>query len=85
MIIEGVKLMFIGMSTVLVFLTLMIFLINVVARITRKYVEREVEMARKERVQRTEKADRIIPMPKRKATIAVITAAVAAYEADQNR
>ncbi len=83
MIVEGVKLMFIGMTTVLLFLTMMIFMIDVVSRLTKKYAARELENIRKERLQRVEKASRIIPMHEDTIPIAVIVAAIAAYEADQ--
>lgn len=89
MIIEGIKLMFIGMTTVMLFLFLMIFLINVVARLTRGATQRELDAIklerellarnRKEKTARQESA----PAGDDDEEIAAIAAAVAAYEAEK--
>jgi len=72
--------MFIGMTTVVLFLVLMILLIKIVSRLTVNIVKREVDIIKKAAAARAERAKKIdmdddIP-------IAVLTAAVAAYEND---
>lgn len=86
MLFEGVKLMVVGMTTVMLFLCLMILFINLVAFLTRGAAAREVE---------TIAAERALQILKRKKTkegsaaqsadedIAVITAAVAAFETER--
>ena len=49
MIFEGVKLMFIGMTTVMLFLILMILLLQLASYLTRDVTAREVESIRLER------------------------------------
>ena len=82
MLFEGVKLMVVGMTTVMLFLCLMILFIYLVAFLTRGSAAREVDAIA---------AERALQILKRKKTkegipqsadedIAVITAAVAAYE-----
>jgi oxaloacetate decarboxylase (Na+ extruding) subunit gamma len=80
MLLAGLKLMFIGMTTVVLFLVLMILLIKIVSRLTVNIVKREVDIIKKAAAARAERAKKIdmdddIP-------IAVLTAAVAAYEND---
>ena len=82
MLFEGVKLMVVGMTTVMLFLCLMILFINLVALLTRSSANREVAAIAAERALQIQK--------RKKATegssqsndedIVVITAAVAAYE-----
>lgn len=89
MIIEGIKLMFIGMTTVMLFLFLMIFLISVIARLTRGAAQRELDAiklerellarSRKEKKARQESAS----AGDVDEEIAAIAAAVAAYEAEK--
>ena len=72
--------MFIGMTTVVLFLVLMIILIKIISKLTVNIVKRELDIIKKAAAARAEKAKEIdmdddIP-------IAVITAAVAAYEND---
>ena len=70
--------MFIGMTTVVLFLVLMIFLIQVVSKLTANIAKRELDIIKKaaaERAERAKKIDMDDDIP-----IAVITAAVAAYE-----
>jgi sodium pump decarboxylase gamma subunit len=83
MILEGVKLMFVGMTTVVLFLTLMIYLIQLVSHLTRGATARELAAIKLEREllarsrkekQSSEDAD---------DDIAAITAAVAAFEAEK--
>lgn len=70
--------MFIGMTTVVLFLILMIFLIQVISKLTANIAKRELDIIKKAAAKRAERAKKIdmdddIP-------IAVITAAIAAYE-----
>lgn len=84
MIFEGVKLAFIGMGTVLLFLSLMILLIQWVSVLTRESARRELEAirlakdlksrAKPSKTAREEDAD---------IDIAVIAAAVATYEEER--
>ncbi len=85
MILEGVKLAFIGMTTVLLFLTLMILLIQLVSVLTRGSANRELEAIKlakelklrgRKKTTLTEDADE---------DIAAIAAAVAAYEQERLR
>ena len=83
MLIEGVKLMFIGMATVLLFITFMIMLIQLVSVLTKNIAENElkaIEEAKKKRAQNAAGQGKVdggdVP-------IAVITAAIAAYEEDK--
>lgn len=85
MIFEGVKLMIVGMTTVMLFLGLMIYCINLVAFLTRGAAAREMATAKRERELQAEK--------RRKSKesvaggtdedIAAIAAAVAAYEIER--
>lgn len=85
MIFEGLKLMVVGMTTVMLFLSLMILFINLVSFLTRSETARELDTIQKERELQalnrkkaketaTEDADE---------DIVVIAAAVAAYEAER--
>ena len=85
MIFEGVKLMVVGMTTVMLFLLLMILFINVVAMLTRGVTARELDAIEEER-----KLQAINRKKAKEATsqdadedIAVIAAAVAAYEVER--
>ncbi|MGB3210846.1 MAG: OadG family protein [Desulforhopalus sp.] len=85
MIFEGVKLMVVGMTTVMLFLLLMIVFISLVARLTRGATARELDAIEQER--------RLQALSRKKAKeatsqdadedIAVIAAAVAAYEVER--
>lgn len=84
MILEGLKLMLVGMSTVLLFLIAMIMIIQLVSYLTRGVAQRELEAIEEERKQKA------AARQKKKATagnadedIAVIAAAVAAFEAER--
>ncbi|MEE4136510.1 MAG: OadG family protein [Desulforhopalus sp.] len=85
MIFAGVKLMVVGMTTVMLFLGLMILFINLIAWLTRAVTARELETIEKEKAFQAEQRKRA----KEAATgdadedIAVIAAAVAAYEAER--
>ncbi len=49
MLFEGIKLMIVGMTTVMLFLSLMIFFINLVAKFTRDIAAQELADLEKER------------------------------------
>lgn len=89
MIFEGVKLMVVGMTTVMLFLLLMILFINAVAMLTRGVTARElgaIEQERKLQAQNRKKAKEASPQASSQdgdEDIAVIAAAVAAYEAER--
>lgn len=89
MILEGIKLMFVGMTTVVLFLIFMIFLIQVVSHLTRSATARELEAIKLERElltrNRKEKQSAQEQQSAQDADedIAVIAAAVAAFEAEK--
>lgn len=88
MIFEGVKLMIVGMTTVMLFLFLMILFITLVARLTRGEASRELDAIERERQRLAENRKKARTGAKTVADdidddIAVITAAVAAYEAER--
>ncbi len=87
MIFEGIKLMLVGMTTVMLFLMLMILFINLVAVLTKSAASRELELLEEEknlqslkRKQAKEATPKDIDMDE---DIAVISAAVATYEAER--
>lgn len=84
MIFEGVKLMIVGMTTVMLFLSLMILFINLVSYLTRGSAAREVEAIARERALQAEnrKKAKEVVSDDADEDIAVITAAVAAYEGE---
>ena len=83
MIFEGVKLMFIGMTTVLLFLSFMILLIQFVSYLTREATAREVDGLKRERELQAERRRKTKPSDDAETDIAVIAAAVAAYEGER--
>lgn len=91
MIFEGIKLMLVGMTTVLLFLIAMIFLIQLVSYLTRGATTRELTALEKERKRQAEarKQRREARAAERTGhddvdqDIAVIAAAVAAFEAEK--
>lgn len=89
MIFEGVKLMVVGMTTVMLFLVLMIFFINLVSFLTRGSATREVEAIAKERALQAANRKKAKEMTSKVTSgdadedIAVIAAAVAAYERER--
>lgn len=94
MIFEGIKLMFVGMGTVVLFLLFMILLLEIISRITREHSNREFEAVELERKllaeaakakKKREQEARAIPVADDEDDIAVIAAAVAAFEADRLR
>ena len=84
-LIEGLKLMVIGMTTVFVFLSIMIMVINLVARLTKKHAIIELDQLEEAKLARASKSRN----KKGKGTgqgqvpTAVISAAVAAYQTDE--
>ena len=95
MILEGVKLMLVGMGTVFCFLWLTVLCIQLVAKLTQKQTARELEHRELERkriamARKVKKAgDRpVIGSPASndyENDIAAIAAAIAAFEADKLR
>lgn len=95
MIYEGFKLMFVGMGTVILFLWLMIFLLQLVSRITKEHSVREFEAvelerkllaeAAKAKKKREQEARAVRTYADDEDDIAVIAAAVAAFEAERMR
>ncbi len=95
MIVEGIKLMFVGMGTVVLFLCFMILLLQLISKLTKEHSAREFEAVELERKLLAEaaKAKKKREMEARTVRtyaddeddIAVIAAAVAAFEADRMR
>ncbi len=85
MIFEGVKLMVVGMTTVMLFLCLMILFISLVSFLTRGSAAREIEAIAAERALQAQnrKKSRELTSEDADEDIAVITAAVAAYEEER--
>ncbi|PHR29829.1 MAG: hypothetical protein COA36_02950 [Desulfotalea sp.] len=85
MLFEGVKLMIVGMTTVMLFLCLMILFINLIAYLTRAEAARETEeiaKARQLQALKRKQAKETTPSDAEE-DIAVIAAAVATYEAER--
>jgi sodium pump decarboxylase gamma subunit len=85
MIFEGLKLMVVGMTTVMLFLCLMIFFISLVARLTRGVAARELETLQRERdlLAQNRKKAKESAADTGDEDIAVIAAAIAAFEAER--
>ncbi len=85
MLFEGVKLMIVGMTTVMLFLCLMILFINLVAYFTQGEATKELDALEKERELQALKRKQAREAASADADedIAVIAAAVAAYEAER--
>ncbi len=85
MIFEGVKLMVVGMTAVMLFLCLMIFFINFVAYLTRGAAVREMDIIRRDRELQVlnRKKAKEVNTQNADEDIAVIAAAVAAYEVER--
>lgn len=85
MLFEGVKLMFVGMTTVLLFLCFMILLLQLVSKLTRGIALKEVEAIDRERqkrasINKNKKSEQALD---NEEEIAVITAAIAAFEREK--
>jgi len=95
MLFEGIKLMFVGMGTVIMFLCFMILLLQLVSKITKGHTAREFESvelerkllaeAAKARKKKESEARTVQTYRDDEDDIAVIAAAVAAFEADRLR
>jgi sodium pump decarboxylase gamma subunit len=87
MIFEGLKLMVVGMTTVMLFLGLMIYFINLVAKLTRGVAARELEALQRERdlLAQNRKKAKESAAGNADEDIAVIAAAIAAFEAERVR
>ena len=93
MIFEGIKLMFVGMGTVVLFLCFMILLLQLVSKLTKEHTAREFEAIERERkllaeaARAKKKREQEAQAPQRYADdeddIAVIAAAIAAFEAEK--
>lgn len=85
MIVEGLKLMVVGMTTVLLFLTLMILLIQWVAQLTKGVTARELLAIEqeKERLKREKEERAKLASGDSDDDIVVISAAIAAFEAER--
>lgn len=84
MIFEGVKLAFIGMGTVLLFLSLMILFIHLVSVVTRESARRELEAIRLAKDLKARAKPLKTAMDEdTDIDIAVIAAAVATYEEER--
>jgi sodium pump decarboxylase gamma subunit len=85
MLFAGVKLMIVGMTTVMLFLCLMILFINLAAYLTKGEAAREVDALEKERELQALKRKKAREATSTDADedIAVIAAAVAAYEVER--
>ena len=85
MLFEGVKLMIVGMTTVMLFLLLMILFINLIAYLTKGEAAREISEIEKERELQALKRKQAKEATSGDADedIAVIGAAIAAYEAER--
>ncbi len=89
MLLEGVKLMFVGMTTVLLFLSFMIILLQLVAKLTRNIAQQELDSIEKERLRKHQQHQRRKALKMAASSkshdedIAVIAAAIAAFEAEK--
>jgi len=84
MIVEGLKLMVVGMTTVLLFLMFMILLIQLVAHLTKGVTARELQAMEYERAQlKREREREKLAADDSDEDIVVITAAIAAFEAER--
>ena len=84
MIVEGLKLMVVGMTTVLMFLMFMILLIQVAARLTKDVTARELQAIEdeKDRLRQQREIEKLAA-EQGDDDIVVITAAIAAFEAER--
>ncbi len=84
MIVEGLKLMVVGMTTVLLFLTFMILLIQVAANLTKEVTARELQAIEdeKKRLRQLREQEKLAS-EEGDDDIVVISAAIAAFEAER--
>ncbi len=84
MIVEGLKLMVVGMTTVLLFLTLMIWLITFAAYLAKGNTARELQAIDEERARlKREREQKKLAADDSDEDIVVITAAIAAFETER--
>lgn len=83
MLIEGLKLMLMGMGTVMLFLSVMIICINAVTRLNKNNTESELTRLEGEKKKQKVRFKPAAPAQVGDVPIAVFAAAIAAYEADQ--
>jgi sodium pump decarboxylase gamma subunit len=85
MITEGLKLMVVGMTTVLLFLILMVVLIQIVAMLTKGVTARELQAIQdeRERLRQEKERQKSAAATDQDEDIVVITAAIAAFEAER--
>ncbi|PIE72491.1 MAG: hypothetical protein CSA20_07585 [Deltaproteobacteria bacterium] len=84
MIFEGVKLLILGMTTVMLFLSLMILFIHLAAYLTKGETAKELAQIENERKMREQqRREARLAAAGADDDIAVIAAAVAAYEAER--
>ncbi len=81
--------MFVGMTTVLLFLSFMIILLQLVARLTADITQKELDSIEKERIRKNQQHERRKALKLAASSqnndedIAVIAAAIAAFEAEK--
>ena len=80
MLLEGVKLMMMGMVTVVIFLVVMIYCIQIVA-----FLSRHITAAELQQMEAAKQRKAAISPGEEEVPIAVFAAAIAAYEADRAR
>lgn len=85
MMVEGLKLMVIGMTTVMIFLWLMILVIQLITRLTKEIAAREFEILQQAKQRRAQEVASPRDASPETVPIAVIAAAIARYEADKQR
>ena len=87
MIIEGLKLMVVGMTTVVLFLLFMILLIQLFANLTKGVTQREIQALEeeKERFRQEREREKLAAQAADDSDedIVVISAAIAAFEAEK--
>jgi sodium pump decarboxylase gamma subunit len=84
MIVEGLKLMVVGMTTVVLFLTFMILLIQAAAKLTKDITARELQAIEDEKERLRQQREKEKQASEEGVDdIVVITAAIAAFEAER--
>ena len=79
MLLEGFKLMIIGMGTVVLFLTVMVYGLQGIAWMSRHHTKREEELIKTEKQRKSQ----VIAYPQDEVPIAVFAAAISAFESDR--
>ena len=81
MLLEGFKLMIIGMGTVGLFLTMMVYCLQGIAWMSRHETKREEELLKMEKFGKSD----AIASPQEEIPIAVFAAAISAFESDRDK